>query len=267
VFVPAANTNLNQRWVEKNSLMHKQSFPGSSSSESPRRHSRLSFAQFATPQPNEADNPYYKGMDAYQILGIGRDAEEGQIKKAFKKLVFQWHTDRVPAGDAAKKKEHELRMIKINWAFYCLKDPERKSRYDKFGEEGVGTSEVSEEQLKAAGGPIPQGFGGLGGGGAGMDGIEIGDIGDLFNAMFGGGMGSGGARGGPGSGPGGGFSSSFFGGEEGGAGGGNPFNRGRVERGPGAGGGARRIRIDQEGGNEGERNHIRERISFSLLFL
>jgi hypothetical protein len=67
-------------------------------------------------------------------------------------------------------------------------------RYDQYGEEGVGTSAASEDQLKAAGGPGMGGFGGMNGGMGGMGGM--GDISDIFDAFFGGqGGGGGGARG------------------------------------------------------------------------
>jgi len=81
-------------------------------------------------------------------------------------------------------------MEKINRAYYVLSDDDRKRRYEQFGEQGVGTSASSEEQLKAAGGP-----GGMRGGfGGGMDGsVDVQDISDIFETFFGG---SGGARGG-----------------------------------------------------------------------
>ena len=135
----------------------------------------------------DKDNPYYKGMDAYQILEVPRTATKAEIKKAYKKLVFQWHADRVDRDDKAKREEHEKRMKKINWAYWCLEDEERRKRYDKYGDAGVGTSETSEQQLKENGGPMPQGFGGFGGaGGAAVD-LEGMDVGDLFEAFFGGG--------------------------------------------------------------------------------
>lgn len=139
---------------------------------------------------NDPDNPYYKGMDAYQILGIARTSKRDEIKKAYKKLVFQWHADRVPRDDKEKREEHEKRMKKINWAYWCLEDEERRQRYDKYGEAGVGTSETSEQQLKENGGPMPQGFGGFGGAGGGAVDLEGVDVGDLFEAFFGGGGGS-----------------------------------------------------------------------------
>jgi DnaJ-class molecular chaperone len=45
-------------------------------------------------------------------------------------------------------------MERINRAWYCLGEDDRKQRYDSYGEEGVGTSAASEQQLKEAGGKI-----------------------------------------------------------------------------------------------------------------
>ena len=72
-------------------------------------------------------------------------------------------------------------MEKINRAYFCLEEDERRKRYDQFGEQGVGTSAASEEQMKAAGGP---GFGGFGG--AGGQAVDVQDISDIFDAFFGG---------------------------------------------------------------------------------
>eukprot|EP01041_Mallomonas_annulata_P004567 gene4567-9077_t len=130
------------------------------------------------------ENPYYKGMDAYQVLEIPRTADKKEIKAAYRKAVATWHPDKFP-DDEAKKEEGGKRMEGINRAWYVLSDDDRKRRYDQFGEAGVGTSASSEEQLKAGGGP---GFGGMGG-------QDVGDISDIFDAFFGG---SGGGRGGGG---------------------------------------------------------------------
>lgn len=130
-------------------------------------------------------NPYYRGMDAYQILECQRTADKKEIKSAYRKCVAKWHPDKFP-DDEEKKKEGNLRMEKINRAWFCLEDDDRRRRYDQFGEQGVGTSAASEDQLKQGGGPNV-GFGGAGGA------VDVGDISDIFDAFFGGGVG--GARG------------------------------------------------------------------------
>lgn len=139
----------------------------------------------------ETDNPFYKGMDAYQILEVPRSADKKAIKSAYRKLVSKWHPDKFP-DDEQKKKEGGMRMEKINRAYYCLEDDDRRRRYDQFGEQGVGTSAASEQQLKDQGGPGMGGFGGPGGA------VDVQDISDIFDAFFGGAAGGGraGGRGG-----------------------------------------------------------------------
>lgn len=144
---------------------------------------------------DSSENPYYQGMDAYQILGVPRNADRNAIKAAFRKQVATWHPDKFP-NDPEKKREGNLRMEKINRAWYILGDDDRKRRYDTYGEQGVGTSAASEERLKNMGGP---GFGGGGFGGVDFGdfngAVDIGDIGDIFESFFGGGSGFGGMRG------------------------------------------------------------------------
>jgi molecular chaperone DnaJ len=134
-------------------------------------------------------NPFYKGQDAYQILEVPRGADKKEIKSAYRKAVSTWHPDKFP-DDEKKKAEGNLRMEKINRAWYCLGDDDRKRRYDQFGEQGVGSSASSEEQIKAAGSPMGGGFGGQG------RGVDQSDVSDIFDAFFSGvsGRGGGGAQ-------------------------------------------------------------------------
>jgi molecular chaperone DnaJ len=138
-------------------------------------------------------NPFYKGQDAYQILDVPRGADKKDIKSSYRKAVATWHPDKFPDDDV-KKAEGNSRMEKINRAWYCLGDDDRKRRYDQYGEQGVGTSASSEEQIKAAGSPMGQGggFGGGRGGGA----VDVNDISDIFDAFFGGAQGGRGGGGG-----------------------------------------------------------------------
>ena len=89
---------------------------------------------------------YYPNMDAYQILGVQKDAEYQVIKIAYRKLVYKWHPDRFPDNES-KKEEGGYRMEIINRAWYCLSDVDRRMRYDKFGEEGIGSSASSEQDF------------------------------------------------------------------------------------------------------------------------
>ncbi len=129
---------------------------------------------------NEGSGNFYKGMNAYQILEVSQTADKKEIKNAFRKMVGKWHPDKFP-NDEVKKKEAGIRMEQINRAYYCIGDDDRRRRYDQFGEQGVGTSAASEDQLRDAGGP-GFGFGGMGGG----SGVDMGDISDIFESFFGG---------------------------------------------------------------------------------
>ncbi len=64
----------------------------------------------------------------YEVLGVERSAEEGELKSAFRKLAMKWHPDRNP-GD----KNCEARFKEINEAYEILKDPDKRAAYDRFG--------------------------------------------------------------------------------------------------------------------------------------
>ena len=114
--------------------------------------------------------------DYYEVLGLKKGASEDEIKKAFRKMAMKYHPDRNPGDKTAEEK-----FMEVNEAYSVLSDPDKKSKYDRFGHAGVD--------------PNGAGFGGGGfggfGGGAGFSGFE--DIFDMFGGMFGGGFG-GGAR-------------------------------------------------------------------------
>ena len=68
--------------------------------------------------------------DYYETLGVSRDADEKEIKRAFRKLARQCHPD-VNPGDAGA----EERFKEINEAYEVLSDPEKRSKYDQLGSE------------------------------------------------------------------------------------------------------------------------------------
>src|SRR4051794_41890293 len=69
--------------------------------------------------------------DPYEVLGVARDADDGEIKKAFRKLARQLHPD-VNSAETAEEDFKEAAE-----AYEILSDPERKSTYDRYGFEGL----------------------------------------------------------------------------------------------------------------------------------
>jgi molecular chaperone DnaJ len=68
----------------------------------------------------------------YALLGVTREATEVDIKKAYRKLAMEYHPDRNPAPEA------EARFKEITEAYEVLRDPQKRSAYDRFGKAGVG---------------------------------------------------------------------------------------------------------------------------------
>ncbi len=66
--------------------------------------------------------------DYYEILGVGREAGEAELKKAYRQRAMQSHPDRNP-GD----KHAEERFKEINEAYAVLSDPDKRAYYDRFG--------------------------------------------------------------------------------------------------------------------------------------
>jgi len=92
-------------------------------------------------------------QDYYEVLGVPRNASDEEVKRAFRKLAFQYHPDRNREPGAEEK------FKEINEAYQVLSDPEKRSKYDRYG------------TIDVAGGFPDFGFGGLG---------------DIFESFFGG---------------------------------------------------------------------------------
>ena len=114
--------------------------------------------------------------DYYEVLGVPKNANADEIKKAYRKAAIKYHPDKNP-GD----KEAEDKFKEAAEAYDVLSNDEKRARYDQFGHAG----------MSGAGGA--GGFGGGFGGGFSMDDI-FSQFGDIFGGHFGGGFG--GSRGG-----------------------------------------------------------------------
>ncbi len=67
--------------------------------------------------------------DYYNVLGVEKTATKEEIKKAFRKLAVKYHPDKNP-----DKKEAEEKFKLINEANEILGDPEKRKKYDQYGE-------------------------------------------------------------------------------------------------------------------------------------
>lgn len=70
--------------------------------------------------------------DYYEVLGVGKDAPEEEIKQAYRKLALKYHPDRNKGN-----KEAEDKFKEATEAYEVLRDPKKRAQYDKFGHEGV----------------------------------------------------------------------------------------------------------------------------------
>ena len=87
--------------------------------------------------------------DYYEVLGIGKNATDAEIKSAYRKLAKKYHPDLNPGN-----KEAEEKFKEVNEANDVLSDPQKRQRYDQFGFAGV------DPNYAAANGGGAGGFGG-----------------------------------------------------------------------------------------------------------
>src|ERR687885_1969688 len=70
--------------------------------------------------------------DFYAVLGVGRDASDEDIKRAYRKLAMTYHPDRNGGS-----KDAEERFKTITEAYDVLRDPQKRAMYDRYGESGL----------------------------------------------------------------------------------------------------------------------------------
>ena len=80
-------------------------------------------------------------IDYYNILGVSKDASQDDIKKAYKKLARKYHPDLNPNDPTAQRKFQE-----INEANEVLSDPEKRKKYDQYGENWKHADEFNAQQ-------------------------------------------------------------------------------------------------------------------------
>ena len=115
--------------------------------------------------------------DFYEVLGVSRDADEEEIKRAYRKKAAEYHPDVSDDPDAEEK------FKKVKKAKEVLSDEEKRQAYDRMGHERFEQAEKRGGFDGGAGGAGGAGdpFGGMGGG--------FGDMNDIFEQFFGGGGG------------------------------------------------------------------------------
>jgi len=103
--------------------------------------------------------------DFYELLGVERTADGATIKSAYRRLAMEYHPDRNQGC-----KENEAKFKAISAAYECLKDPQKRAAYDRYGHAAFAQ------------------------GGGGAHHADFGDLGDIFETIFGSAFGGGGGR-------------------------------------------------------------------------
>jgi molecular chaperone DnaJ len=113
--------------------------------------------------------------DYYEILGVKKEAEAADIKKAYRSLAMRFHPDRV---EEKEKKAAEEKFKEISEAYGVLSDPQKRQTYDQHGHSGIDQNYTSEDIFRGA--DFSSVFGE---GGGGLDDL----LGQFFGGSFGGG--------------------------------------------------------------------------------
>lgn len=108
-------------------------------------------------------------IDYYELLEVSRDADDKTIKSAYRRIAMQCHPDRNPGCS-----DSEAKFKSVSQAYDCLKDPQKRAAYDRYGHEAF------QQGMSGGHGRAQQG--------------DFGDIGDIFETIFGSGFGGAGGR-------------------------------------------------------------------------
>lgn len=108
-----------------------------------------------------------KFKDYYEVLGVDRNASEDEIKRAYRRLARKYHPD------VSKEPDAEVRFKEMREAYEVLKDPEKRSAYDQFGENW----KAGQDFQPPPGWQTEHGFGG--------ETFTGGDFSDFFETLFG----------------------------------------------------------------------------------
>ena len=111
--------------------------------------------------------PNLQSDDLYEILGCDKNADDAQLKKAYRKLAVKWHPDKNPDNAEAT-----TNFQKISEAYATLSDPKKRKLYDLGGMQAANQADHMDESDIPTGGFHPGGFGGFGGGGGGPGGAH-----------------------------------------------------------------------------------------------
>lgn len=131
-------------------------------------------------------------IDYYSILGVSKTATADEIKKSYRKLARKYHPDINPNDEEAK-----LKFQQINEANEVLSDPDKRKKYDAYGENWKHAEEyekAQQQQSQNGGFADYTNFGGFGGGSYSFGGDDEGGFSDFFESLFGGRQSASGSR-------------------------------------------------------------------------